>query len=195
MNTKQIILASSSPRRINKLKEEGITPFLLPSQAEETVPEKMNMEQAVQYLALKKALDAERQWNALPQKPLDTPVLIAADTIVYQDRIIGKPTDREDAFAILRGLSGTHHVVATGVCLLAPNTPKRQIFYEVTCVHFAAYTDTEIEDYLTTDEPWDKAGAYAIQGEWGKHVIGLEGTFDNVVGFPWNAICKELDRF
>lgn len=195
MKNKQIILASSSPRRIHKLQEEGITPYILPSQVEETVPPHMTMEQAVQYLALKKALDAEQQWNALPYPPLKAPVLIAADTVVYQNRIIGKPADRVDAFAILHGLSGTHHFVATGVCLLVPGTTKRRVFYEVTQVHFAPYTDAEIQAYLDTDEPWDKAGAYAIQGAWGKHVSHIDGGFDNVVGFPWDTICKELDRF
>ncbi len=189
---KQIILASSSPRRIEMIKVNGIDPIICPSNAEETVPICLSLDQTVMYLALKKALEVEQQWNQSGQTAHNDMVIIAADTTVYKDRIMGKPIDWNDAEQTLKFLRGTHHLVATGVALVSPNKQKRTVFYEVTKVFFHQYTDEDIIEYLNTDEPWDKAGSYAIQGIFSKHIQGYEGSYENVIGFPWDRIQSEL---
>jgi len=164
------------------------------------------MEQTVMFLALKKALDVESQLltgqggiracdqnTAVPQVRIDSKtVIIAADTIVYKNGIIGKPIDEIDALNTLKLLRNTRHYVATGVALLRPGGPKRSVFCDVTEVFFKDYSDEEIINYLNTPEPWDKAGSYAIQGAWGKHVSHIIGNYDNVIGFPWERIQAEL---
>ena len=192
----QIILASSSPRRIDMLKSNNIEPVIIPpTGANETIPIKMNMEQSVMYLALKKARYSERTYLMEYDTTSFPVVLIAADTIVYKNGIIGKPTGKSDAEATLKLLRNTGHYVATGVAMLQPGETKRFLFYDVTEVVFEDYSDEDIENYLRTDEPWDKAGSYAIQGAWGKHVRHIIGNYDNVIGFPWENIKKALSLY
>ncbi len=176
------------------LKKNGIEPVIMPADVKETLPYKMSMGQAVMFLALKKALYVEK---LLLREPLDKEapaVIIAADTIVYKDGMIGKPENVEDAVSILTRLKNTYHFVATGVALVRPGAQKRSLFYDQTQVFFRDYSDEEIKEYLETDEPWDKAGAYAIQGTWGKYVTRVIGDQDNVIGFPWLRIKTELLR-
>lgn len=190
----QIILASSSPRRIEMLKNMGLEPIILPSQVDETLPFNMTMEQAVMFLALKKALNVEKIWLQTPSDCQAPTVIIAADTIVYKNGMIGKPADHAEASNILKLLRNTSHYVATGVALIRPGFPKRSVFHDVTEVFFKDYGDEEIKEYLNTDEPWDKAGSYAIQGTWGKYISHIDGNYDNVIGFPWEKIKSELKR-
>lgn len=204
MENRTIILASSSPRRIEMMKSHGINPIVMPSTVEETIPEELNMEQAVMYLALKKALSVEKailnqQYDDSSKACLKTseyplPLIIAADTVVFKDRIIGKPVDFQDAINILQSLNGTSHYVATGVALLEVGTTVRRVFCEVTEVFFKNYTYDDIKAYIESDEPWDKAGSYAIQGQWGKYVDHYVGDYDNVIGFPWTRIEQELKK-
>ena len=187
-----LILASGSPRRINMMKEKGFEPEIMPADVDENLPFEMNMESAVMYLALKKALWVEEHTETTAGS--DAPIIISADTVVYKDRIIGKPESPEEAFEILSSLRNTWHYVATGVCLLKAGTPVRETFYEVTEVFFKDYSDEELREYLTTDEAYDKAGGYAIQGTFSKYIDHFEGDYDNVVGFPWDRIEKELKK-
>lgn len=190
-----IILASSSPRRIEMLKENGIEPIIIPSSVDENLPWRLSLEQAVMYLALKKALDVEKLLLHEKSDVLDKPsVIIAADTTVYKDDMIGKPVDEMDAYNILKLLRNTSHYVATGVALVRPGGTKRSVIYDVTEVFFSDYNDDEIKQYIATKEPWDKAGGYAIQGAWGKHVSHIVGNYDNVIGFPWKKIKAELKK-
>jgi len=190
----RIVLASSSPRRIEMLKNIGIEPIIIPSTVEETLPNKISMTQAVMFLALKKALNVEKLWLKEQDDDQVPTVIIAADTIVYKDGMIGKPSDEADAVKTLMLLRNTSHYVATGVALVSPNTPKRSVFYDVTEVFFKDYSDDEIKRYVATDEPWDKAGGYAIQGAWGRNITHIIGNYDNVIGFPWDIIKKELEK-
>jgi len=190
----RIILASSSPRRIEMMKNIGIEPIVMASAVEETLPFNVTMEQAVMFLALKKALNVEKLLRQeLTGQTLST-VIIAADTIVYKDGMIGKPIDDNDAANTLKLLRNTSHFVATGVALISPGSPKRSVFYDVTEVFFKDYRDDEILSYINTDEPWDKAGSYAIQGTWGKYVTHIIGNYDNVIGFPWGEIKTKLEK-
>lgn len=196
MKNYSIILASSSPRRIEILKSNNQDPFIMPPDVEESLPEHFNMEQAVMYLALKKALYVEKEWLNSTQQTKDAsiPVIIGADTMVYKNSIIGKPIDFDDAVNILKNLRNSSHLVATGVALIVPGANRRQVFCEITEVFFEDYSDAEIIQYVNTGEAYDKAGAYAIQGGFGKYVSHIKGDYENVIGLPWNRIAKELNK-
>lgn len=184
---KSLILASSSPRRIAIMRRSGIEPVIVPPEADETLPYDVEASLAAMYLALKKGLSVEKRCG--------TGIIIAADTIVYKDRIIGKPADDEDAFNILMSLDGGWHDVITGVALIEAASPRRKVFSVRTRVFFKASGEEAIRAYIASGEPRDKAGAYAIQGEGKQLVDYIEGDYDNVVGFPWSRIEKELRGF
>ena len=189
---RQIILASSSPRRIDMMKSHGYNPEIRPSDIDETLPEGIGMKDAVMFLALKKALDVESRCTF----PEDAgKLIIAADTVVYKDGILGKPIDRDDAFAMLSRIKNTSHEVATGVAIIEAGCSNKVVFCDATKVFCKDYTDEELNAYLDTDEPYDKAGAYAIQGIFSKHIDRYEGSFDTVVGFPWDLIEDKLKAF
>ena len=199
---RSLILASGSPRRIEMMQAHGYDPLVLPAEIEENVPLHHSMTDTVTYLALKKARDVETRWlaeknsvsvAAAPDRP---PVIIAADTVVcYQGEIMGKPADKEDGFRMLSALRGDVHDVVTGVALVEAGAQHARVFYEITRVFFKDYSDEELLAYLDTDEAYDKAGGYAIQGWFSRYVDHIEGDYDNVVGFPWKRIEKELVHF
>ncbi|MCQ4637941.1 Maf family protein [Anaerovorax odorimutans] len=190
MKLNNLILASGSPRRIEMMKQKGYDPLVFPAQVDETLPFPMGMEAAVMYLACKKALWVEAHLSQ--ENKSNSPILIAADTVVYTDHMIGKPSDPRQAAEILSSLRKSSHYVATGVCLLRPDLPVRRLFCEVTKVFFKDFSREALEAYVNTDEPYDKAGGYAIQGTFGKYVDHIEGDYENVIGFPWSRIEKEL---
>ena len=187
MDNFQIILASGSPRRIEMMRRSGVEPMIIKPEVDETVSPDMTPEQAVMYLALKKALAVEQQ-----VEPKENQWLISADTIVCREKIMGKPQDEEEATAMLSDLRGCEHRVITGVAVLSPGTSKRKVFAETTKVFFKDYDDQVIREYIASGEVWDKAGAYAIQGGFGEQVDHIEGDYDNVVGFPWERFVEEL---
>ena len=199
---RSLILASGSPRRIEMMQAHGYDPLVLPAEIEENVPLHHSMTDTVTYLALKKARDVETRWlaeknsvsvAAAPDRP---PVIIAADTVVcYQGEIMGKPADKEDGFRMLSALRGDVHDVVTGVALVEAGAQHARVFYEITRVFFKDYSDEELLAYLDTDEAYDKAGGYAIQGWFSRYVDHIEGDYDNVVGYPWKRIEKELAHF
>lgn len=183
-----IILASKSPRRQQLLAAAGIPFRLEPLDVEEDYPETMPVDEVAPYLARKKALAGRHLIT-------DREIILAADSIVVLDNdIFGKPTGRADAERILHTLSGNIHRVITGVCLLSRE--KEKTFAGVSKVHFAPLNQQEIDFYLDHYQPYDKAGAYAIQ-EW----IGLckirsiEGTYSNIMGLPVELVYEELERF
>ena len=191
MDKKQIILASSSPRRIKMLKENGINPMIISPDIDENLPEGLDLRQSVMFLALKKALYVE---NSFLETNDSNNIIIAADTIVYCDKIIGKPETKEEAFEILSFLRNKSHWVATGVAILRAGSNVRKAFYELTEVFFKDYKDEDIIEYINTSEPYDKAGGYAIQGSWGKYIDRIIGDLDNVIGFPWSRIEQEMKK-
>ena len=184
-----IILGSNSPRRRELLAgldldfEVKVIPGL-----EEHYPPTLQPEEIPVFLARQKA---EAYIPTLSDKTL----LITADTIVWnQNKVIGKPKDREDAIQMLQSLSGHEHHVVTGVCLTT--TEKQKAFSVVSTVKFAALTDEEISYYVDKYHPFDKAGAYGIQ-EWIGY-IGVEsinGSFYNVMGLPIQRLYQELKKF
>lgn len=197
---RQYILASGSPRRIEMMQANGFNPLIMPADIEENAPLYGGMTETAMYLALKKAQDVEARWLASRQNPQNPeerpPVVIAADTIVYYDgEIMGKPQDREDAFRMLTALRNNVHYVVTGVALVEAGAQNTRVFCEITRVYFKDYSDEDLQAYLDTDEAYDKAGAYAIQGYFSRYIDHFTGDYDNVVGFPWNRIMEELKYF
>lgn len=182
---KPLVLASSSSRRIEILKREKIDFITRPTDINESIPEKACYKEAAMYLALTKGLACEINC----QKGL---TIVAADTLVYLDRIFGKPQSKKEALETLLFLSGKTHLVITGVALINAGSHERKVFYEETEISFVNLDRTELELYLKTDEAYDKAGAYAIQGHFKKYVSNIKGDLDNVVGFPWERIKEEI---
>lgn len=188
----KIILASGSPRRIKMMKEKGYNPQIMPADVNENLPFDMSMESSVMYLAAKKALWVEQQLKE--KNEASDQLIISADTVVYKDKIIGKPETPDEAFRTLSSLQNDYHYVATGVCLMKAGNPVRKTFYEVTKVFFTDIPEDELKAYVQTEEPYDKAGGYAIQGTFAKYIDHFEGDYDNVVGFPWSRIEEELKK-
>jgi septum formation protein len=182
----KLILASSSPRRAEILANAGL-PFSVLSSAVDESPYPDEAPAAlVQRLANAKA-DAATAGAKAPA------IIIAADTIVVlDDKILGKPGCIEDARHMLRQLSGRTHSVLTGVALIRLPDGERRQFTEATLVHFRPIEDEELSAYLATEEPYDKAGAYAIQGQAGRYIPRIEGCYFNVVGLPLARVLSEL---
>ena len=189
----RIILASASPRRIEMLKNHGFEIVVRPSKIEEVVDHSLEMGEIVKSLAYQKA---EAVFNDLksnePELLKDYDLLIAADTIVYKDEIMGKPQSKDHGMSMLSKLKNTSHYVATGVAILDIKNNKWDIFYDTTEVFFTDYSDDEISAYLDTDEAYDKAGAYAIQGTFAKYIDHYTGSYNNVVGFPIEMILQRI---
>ena len=194
MINNKIILASSSPRRIQMFQDHGFNSIILPSSVDESIPEGMSMEQGVMYLALKKGLAVENQWLKSSNYDLNTQFVVAADTVVFKDKIIGKPIDLQEAFLILKSLRNGSHFVATGVAIIQVGTSKRRLFYDATEVFFHNYSDEIIHQYINNENVLDKAGSYAIQSVWGKNVSHIIGDYDNVMGFPWVKFEQEYSN-
>ncbi len=183
-----IVLASGSPRRSQILKDAGFDFTVLSLDVDERFPAGMPAVNVPLMLA-------QRKMQAAQQHVFPEDIIITADTVVVlEDTIIGKPEDRNDAFGILRSLSGKKHTVITGICIAKGHT---HVDIEVsTAVYFESLSDEEIGFYLDTFQPYDKAGAYAIQ-EWiGMNKISrIEGDYYNVVGFPMSKIFPVLNTF
>jgi septum formation protein len=183
-----IVLASGSPRRQQFLKELDANFEVRLKEVDEIYPETLQGAEITDYLAELKA-------SALDETLSDDEILITSDTIVWhENKALGKPKDKEDAFAMIKSLSGKTHEVITSVCI--KNAGISETFNETTRVTFNALTDEEIAYYLEEYKPFDKAGSYGIQ-EW----IGLvaiariEGSYANVVGMPVDKVYQHLMKF
>ena len=153
-------------------------------EVDETMPEGVVPQRAVMLLARRKA-------EAVASRHTEHDITIGSDTIVVLDgEILGKPKDREDAKAMLRRLSGETHRVFTGVCV--HHSGKSEMFYSEASVTFANMTDSEIDEYLDTNEPFDKAGSYGVQGYGSKYIERIDGDYYAVVGLPVQKLYKVL---
>lgn len=183
---KEIILASASPRRRELLSVITDKFTVLPSGADETVPENLPAIEQAEYLAKLKA-----QFLA---KEHPESIVIGADTcVIANDTVLGKPKDTEDAKRMLELLSSKTHKVITGCAAILGD--KCISFSETTLVEFYPLTDSEIADYIATSEPYDKAGAYGIQGKAGLFVKKIDGDYYNVVGLPIARLKRVLEEF
>lgn len=187
----EIILASSSPRRKAYLERYNVKFNVIESEIDEMVNQNENPEQVVMSLAFEKAIYVAGKCN------MDA-TIIAADTVVYANEILGKPKNREEAKDMLKSLSGKEHSVYTGIAVVNLEKNKKIIEFDETKVLFNFLTDDEIESYLDTNEYIDKAGAYGIQGYGEILVDRIQGSYSNVVGLPiskLNSILKKHFEF
>ncbi len=182
------ILASGSPRR-KELLSELLIPFdVIAAEGEEIITSDVPSE-VVEELSRQKAKEIFHKLFRESKYPL---VVIGADTVVsYSEKILGKPRDRADAQRMIESLQGSKHQVYTGVTVFYGDG-NCFTFSECTNVEVYPLSDSEISDYLDTDEPYDKAGAYGIQGIFGKYVKGIEGDYNNVVGLPLSRLYQEM---
>lgn len=177
----RIILASKSPRRVEILKQIGTEFEIMPADTDESVTPGTSPEDAVCEISRRKALCIRDLIGSS-----ENVFIISADTVVtYDGKIIGKPENDKHAYDILKNLSGKSHRVLTGFTLCMGNIIHTD--YESTDVFFRHLTDEEIEEYVKSGEPADKAGAYGIQDKGSVFVTGISGDYYNVMGFP---ICK-----
>lgn len=191
----KIILASKSPRRKELLSQVGYTYECVVSEKEENT-DAVQPSDVVKELSQQKAEDVCAKIEKEGQMEEDC-LVIGADTIVAKDsEIFGKPKDIEDAKRMLSALQGREHSVWTGVTLiyLRDGKKKKKVFAEETKVHMYSMSEQEIEEYIRTKEPEDKAGAYAIQGYAAKFIKKIDGDYNNVVGLPVARIYQELKK-
>lgn len=184
----KIILGSKSPRRRELLNQIGVTYECIVGDEEEII-ESINPEKLVKELSLKKAMNVCEKVSQLYQD--EELLIISADTIVaYNNRILGKPQNEEEAFKMIHMLQGNQHQVYTGVAVIYRyGKTKRQInFYECTQVYMKKMGIKAIKDYIKTGEPMDKAGSYAIQGLFAVNIEKIKGDYNNVVGLPISRI-------
>jgi septum formation protein len=211
-----IVLASASPRRQELLKNAGIEFVVKPA----NIPEVRNAHESPRAFAERMAIEKARfVWQKIENERADGPqYVLGADTVVAveaakvssvrDDRmllpnhgatdvspveaqlVLGKPENPEDAAKMLRQLSARKHQVITGVCLIGKDF--EDVRSETTTVHFSPLSDADIRDYIATDEPMDKAGAYAIQGAASRWISKVEGDYSNVVGLPIALVLRML---
>jgi len=185
----RLILASASPRRRELLSRAGLDVEVRPSSIEEVLQPGESPEDFACRAAEEKTL------AVAATAPRDTLVL-GADTVVVADsELLGKPADRDDAARMLRRLSGATHRVITGVCLVSAPDRIEAVRCETTLVTFCQLDEEEINDYLASGEPFDKAGAYGIQGLASRFVTRIEGCYFNVVGLPVALVYDMLKPF
>ena len=184
----QIILASNSPRRLMLLKQIGIEPVVVPSNVPEEIKDGESPEDASLRLAVDKAREVVRQLNE--------GLVIGADTVVVIDgEQLGKPKDDDDARRMLRLLSGRSHTVVTGLAVIDAGTSELKTTVVRTRVRFKPLSDEDIDVYIATGDPMDKAGAYGIQGRAAAFIEGIDGCYSNVVGLPLSELTDILKSF
>ncbi len=187
----KLILASASPRRSDILRAAGIKFEVRPTDADESLPDDTPVPEAVTLISGRKC----RAAAAAAERPAagDDIYILAADTAVecFGERM-GKPRDRDDARRMLTMLAGCGSAVHTGFTVMRLSDGRTADGCETTYVTFDGMTEREIEDYISTDEPYDKAGAYGIQGRAALYIPGITGDYFNVMGLPLHAVYATL---
>lgn len=184
----KLVLASGSPRRKEILNSVGLNFEVMPVDADESLPEGIEAADAVTMLSRRKA---KALLEAHPE--LSESVILAADTLVECfGEILGKPEDKDDARRMLTMLCGCGSAVHTGICIAYKG--KFATAVETAYVTFDEMSPEEIEDYISTDEPYDKAGGYAVQGRAALYIAGVTGDWYSVVGLPIHAVKNLLDE-
>lgn len=209
-----IILASASPRRVEILRNHGIEPIVMPSNAEEILPSDLAItnlsedeqeqidRRSVEYLAeLKVKNVADSIILRSDEFESNHIIIIGADTMVFKGEKLGKPKDKDDAYRMIDLIQGDSHKVITGVSIIKLDLDEGSRMFEIkskdvfcceTIVSCSKMTEEEIIEYVNMDEPYDKAGAYAIQGYFQKYIEKYEGDFENVMGLPYFMIEDKL---
>lgn len=185
---KKIILASASPRRKMLLEKIGLDFDVIPADIDETITEEFS-NQLIEKLALDKA-------QYVAQKTSEPSIVIGSDTVVVIDsQILGKPKDKEDAKRMLSLLSDNTHEVISAIAVVDTETGLHSCESVISKVKFRKITESEIDNYIKTGEPEDKAGAYAIQGYASVFVESIEGCYNNIVGISVFKLAQMLKKF
>ena len=187
----KVILASKSPRRKELMELLDIDFEIMVSQADETLEEGLSLEEQSKKLGYIKA-------KAVFDKTSGDRIVIGSDTLVVKDgKLFGKPKDREDAINMIKALKNNKHQVITSIAILVEKEGKYQEYldYDITDVYVADMSKEEIEDWIDTGKSYDKAGAYAIQMEFAKHVQKIDGNYESIVGLPINKVYKILKQY
>lgn len=181
----KIVLASSSPRRKELLERFNLNHLVVKSHIEEKIDPKDGPYEFAMSLAFQKAYDIGKQYRSS--------IVIGADTIVvFEKQILGKPKNDRDARDILSQLSGKEHKVITAIAVICLEKNIKVVDYEETIVKFRKLDESLIQRYISTGEPFDKAGAYGIQGYGGLLVEKINGCYDNVMGLPMGKLNQIL---
>lgn len=195
MSQYKFVLASQSPRRRQLLAALGISFSVMPARGKENVTGERPAE-VVEELSRQKAEEVALRLLGEDPSGRENTVVIGADTVVAIDhKILGKPADQAQAGDMIREIQGRIHQVYTGVTVIRireGELEEMNIFHECTDVDVYPMTEEEIENYIRTPEPYDKAGAYGIQGIFGRFIRGIRGDYNNVVGLPAARLYHEL---
>lgn len=191
MKIKKLVLASASPRRLELLRQIGIEPEVIVSQVEEHVTSHVP-DQVVMELSRQKA-------EAVAENQKTGTLVIGSDTVVSVDgKILGKPKTHAEAEQMIRSIAGRTHQVYTGVCMILKTEDEKEdvvvSFYDETEVEVYPMSDMEIKAYAESTEPMDKAGAYAVQGVFGRYIKGLKGSYANVMGLPISMLYQKMKK-
>jgi septum formation protein len=185
-----LVLASASARRLMLLRNWGFRPEVIEVSVSETLDQDIDPREGVKLLAERKALAGVAKWRKLGGKPED--LVLGADTMVVLERLIlGKPKTPAEAREMLQLLSGRQHLVLTGVAIIRLNG-ERELAVVETAVNFHKLSEDQIKTYVSTGEPMDKAGSYAIQGEAHDFVESYSGSLTNVIGLPMEYVFEKL---
>lgn len=183
----KIILASTSPRRKELLRQIGLDFDVVPSEFEEDMTLKLSNTELAKTLALGKARGVAKKFKK--------GIIIGADTfVVYNGKIIGKPRDKNDARKMLRSLSGKTMKIYSGLAVIDACTKKEMLDCEAALVKMSKLSDREIDDYIKTGEPLDKAGAFAVQGIGDVFIEKISGCYSSVIGLPLRSLYKNLKK-
>jgi septum formation protein len=189
---RELVLASESPRRKQLLQEAGFAITVYPVKVSESLEKNLNVEAQIQAISRRKWEAARDHWNRDEGREV---LLLTADTmVVLGGQALGKPSDSQDAVKTLESLSGKVHQVMTAITLGLTSSSSPIEAIEVTDVWFRPISRQQIEEYVKTGEPLDKAGSYAIQGRAWDFVEKFVGSFDNVVGLPMELLRDLLQK-
>ena len=182
----KLILASNSPRRKKILEDLGLKFEVIPSNYDEKLPDDIFSYEKIEDLATKKCLDVSNRSDK------DSVVLAADTVVVLHNKILGKPHSKEEAFEMLKSLSGVTHSVVTSVCGINTKTNRAALLSTTSYVRFNELTDYMVHYYIETHNPLDKAGSYGIQELPPNFIEKYEGSFENIVGLAPEAVTAVL---
>jgi septum formation protein len=188
----QLVLASESPRRKQLLEKAGFQFSVHPSKISEILRKSLNVEEQILDLARQKARTVFEQLKASQKQPF---LVLGSDTeVLFDGKFLGKPSSPEDAFRILRSLSGNRHTVITAIWVIESEHGQESGDFELSEVVFKNLSDEKIWSYIQTGDPMDKAGAYGIQGPGRELIESFEGSLENIMGLPVERVKKLLSR-
>ena len=188
----QLVLASESPRRKQLLEKAGFNFRVCPSKISEILNKSLNVNEQILDLARQKARTV---FSSLKSSMKDPYLVLGSDTeVIFEGKTLGKPTDPQDAYRILRSLSGNQHTVITALCMIESLYGHESSEYELSQVTFKPLSDEKIWSYIQSGDPMDKAGAYGIQGPGRDLVDYFEGTLENIMGLPVARVQSILQK-